>query len=284
MNMENEIYQFALKNALSEIQKVCPSIKNSFMFNEDGELVAGDDRTSEKIVTSIITSFSNILEKADSIGGLEALVLKGDNGRVEISCIEDLYLVTVTGKKADLNYVNTVTRVLLPTILKVVEKLDPTSLKRPPENKLIKTSLENSVPMEEIKEDDDDDFEIPAEPTIPEEPEPIDQKKTHSRKKKITVEPTVNQLIIEDLGGLLVPSDTVRVDNETLSQWEESYDGDSIETVEIETFDGKSTLCKVKRIKDSEFEGKGIIRMPTKIQEKLDIQKGELVRVKPVIG
>ena len=176
------------------------------------------------------------------------------------------------------------TRVLLPTILKVLEKLDPTSLKKPHVKKLVKEELESSEPIGEIKEEDVNDFEISAEPAIPEEPEPIAPKKTYPRKKKITTEPIVNQLIIEDLGGLLVPSDTVRIDNETLSQWEESYDGNKIDTVEIETFDGKSKLCKVKRIKDSEFEGKGIIRMPTKIQDKLGIQKGELVRVKPVIG
>jgi len=39
--MDNEVYSFALKNTLNEIQNICPDIKNSFMFKEDGEIVVG---------------------------------------------------------------------------------------------------------------------------------------------------------------------------------------------------------------------------------------------------
>ncbi|MCK4313319.1 hypothetical protein KAW04_01005, partial [Candidatus Bathyarchaeota archaeon] len=56
-----------------------------------------------------------------------------------------------------------------------------------------------------------------------------------------------------------------------------------IEEVEVETFDGKTSRCKVKPIKDSKYEGKGIIRMPEKIQLNLEIEKGELIRVKPAV-
>jgi hypothetical protein len=96
-------------------------------------------------------------------------------------------------------------------------------------------------------------------------------------------EPPENQLIIENLGGLLVPSDTVRIDRETIAQWEELHDGTKIDEVEVETFDGNMTHCKIKPIKDSKYEGKGIIRMPDKIQLKLDIKKGELVKVRPIL-
>jgi hypothetical protein len=96
-------------------------------------------------------------------------------------------------------------------------------------------------------------------------------------------EPPVNQLIVENLGGLLVPSDTVRIDSEMLSQWAELSEDTKIEKVEVETFDGKTTRCKVKPIKDSKYKGKGIIRTPEKIRLNLEVKKGELVRVKPVV-
>jgi hypothetical protein len=96
-------------------------------------------------------------------------------------------------------------------------------------------------------------------------------------------EPPVNQLIAENLGGLLVPSDTVRIDNDTLSQWADLFEGRRIEEIEVETFDGKVARCKVKPIKESKYEGKGIVQMPEKVQLVLEIKKGELVRVKPVI-
>lgn len=96
-------------------------------------------------------------------------------------------------------------------------------------------------------------------------------------------EPPVNQLIVENLGGLLVPSDTVRIDSAILSQWESLYQDIKIEEVEIETFGGKTVRCKVKPIKDSKYEGKGIIQIPEKLQITLEIKKGELVKAKPII-
>jgi aspartate carbamoyltransferase regulatory subunit len=68
-----------------------------------------------------------------------------------------------------------------------------------------------------------------------------------------------------------------------LLQWQELYEDRKIEEAEIETFGGQSTRVKIKPIKDSKFEGKGIVQMPEKIQNALEIRKGELVRVKPVI-
>ncbi|MCK4313267.1 hypothetical protein KAW04_00730, partial [Candidatus Bathyarchaeota archaeon] len=107
--MDNEVYSFALKNTLNEIQNICPDIKNSFMFKDDGEIIAGDENTPEKVVVRVIDSFDGILEKADAIGGIEGITLEGNKGRVNISCMNDLYLVTVTSRKADMNYINTVT-------------------------------------------------------------------------------------------------------------------------------------------------------------------------------
>jgi len=260
--MDDEVYSFALKNTLNEIQNICPDIKNSFMFKEEGEIVAADEKTPEKVVAHVMDSFDGIFEKADAIGGVEGITLEGSKGRVTISCMNDLYLVTVTSRKADLNYVNTVTQVLIPTILRLLEKIHPSPLK----NKTPSLKVETKTPV----------AEEPEEP-LTEEPEETLETETP------LPQPPVNQLIIENLGGLLVPSDTVRIDSETLSQWKELSESTKIEQVEVETFDGKTTRCKVKPIKDSKYEGKGIIRMPEKIQLDLEVRKGELVRVKPLV-
>jgi hypothetical protein len=124
-----------------------------------------------------------------------------------------------------------------------------------------------------------------------EEPEPLRESIGESEKRVepetepelLLPEPPVNQLIVENLGGLLVPSDTVRIDSAILAQWEELYADRKIEEVEIETFDGRKTTCKVKPIKDSKYDGKGTVQMPEKIQSTLEIKKGELVRAKPIV-
>ena len=264
--MDNEAYSFALKNALNEIQNVCPDINNSFMFRKDGEIVAGDENTPEKTMTRATQAFDGILEKAEAIGGVEGITLEAGKGRVNVSCVDNLYLVTVTSKKADMNFVNTVTRVLIPTVLKLLEKISPAPLKNTP-----------ALPETPIVEEPEVPTEEPAEEPVSGEPEET------SEPDPMLPEPLVNQLIVEKLGGILVPSDTVRIDSETLAQWEELYDGRKVKEIEVKTFDGKTTQCKIKPIKDSKYEGKGIIRMPDKIQLTLKIEKGELVRIKPIV-
>ena len=276
--MDNEVYTFALKNALNEIRNVCPDITNTFMFREDGEIIVGDENTSQKTMVHVVDAFDGIFEKADAIGGVECITIEGSNGRVNVSWLNDLYFVTVTSRKADMNYVNTVTRVLIPTVLRLLEKICPTPLKG--NSPLTETKHQLKIPM-------DEEFEKPelmeesVEETVMEEPKETVEAET--RHEQLLSEPPVNQLIVENLGGLLVPSDTVRIDSEILSQWEELFEGSKIEEVEIGTFDGKTMRCKVKTIKDSKFEGKGMIQMPEKVQLALEIKKGELVRAKPII-
>ena len=276
--MDNEVYTFALKNALNEIRNVCPDITNTFMFREDGEIIVGDENTSQKTMVHVVDAFDGVFEKADAIGGVECITIEGSNGRVNVSWLNDLYFVTVTSRKADMNYVNTVTRVLIPTVLRLLEKICPTPLKS--NSPLTETKHQLKIPMDEEFEKPEL-MEEPVEETVMEEPKETVEAET--KHEPLLSEPPVNQLIVENLGGLLVPSDTVRIDSEILSQWEELYEGRKIEEVEIGTFDGKTMRCKVKTIKDSKFEGKGMIQVPEKVQLALEIKKGELVRAKPII-
>ena len=276
--MDNEVYTFALKNALNEIRNVCPDITNTFMFREDGEIIVGDENTPEKTMVRVVNAFDGIFEKADAIGGVECITIEGSNGRVNVSWLNDLYFVTVTSRKADMKYVNTVTRVLIPTVLRLLEKICPTPLKS--NSPLTETKHQLKIPMDEEFEKPEL-MEEPVEETVMEEPKETVEAET--KHEPLLSEPPVNQLIVENLGGLLVPSDTVRIDSEILSQWEELYEGRKIEEVEIGTFDGKTMRCKVKTIKDSKFEGKGMIQVPEKVQLALEIKKGELVRAKPII-
>jgi len=128
--MDTEVYAFALNSTLGEIQKICPGIKNSFMFREDGEVIAGNESTSEQTIVRVIDAFDGILEKAEALGGVENITFEGSNGRASVTRINDLYLVTVTSRNADTNYVKTVNNVLVPTVLRLLEKINPASLKR----------------------------------------------------------------------------------------------------------------------------------------------------------
>ncbi len=57
---------------------------------------------------------------------------------------------------------------------------------------------------------------------------------------------------------------------------------ESVESVDIEAFGGKAAQCKVKEINDPKLKGKNMIRIPEKICKTLHVEKGELVKVKPI--
>ncbi|MBS7632668.1 hypothetical protein KEJ15_03470 [Candidatus Bathyarchaeota archaeon] len=275
--MDEDVYSFALTNALNEIQNACPEVLNAFLYREDGEIVAKNENTQEKTVVQVIDAFDGILEKANVLDGIEGIKLECAKGRVNVSHISNLYLVTVTSKEADMKYVNALTRALIPTVLKLLERAIPApfqnkKLTNMPEPEPKPSATETEIPEKEEEIKEPYSFKTHKEKFEPEIPS-----------EQFLPEPPVNQLIVENLGGLLVPSDTVRIDNEMLKQWQELYPERKVEEVEIETFDGKTTQCKVKAMNDSKYEGKGIIRIPEKIQLQLEIKKGELVRVKPVI-
>jgi|YelNatPaOPRAMG01_1025707.scaffolds.fasta_scaffold33478_5 predicted regulator of Ras-like GTPase activity (Roadblock/LC7/MglB family) len=280
--MGSDVYSFALKSALDEIRNLCPDVTGAFIFREDGEVVAGDGALSDKVMVRVIDAFDGIFDKADAIGGVNAITVDGFDGRVSVSRVNDVYMVIATSKKADVNYVGTVTRVLIPTVLRLLDKICPSPLKSKEPIEDFSLEAEESPPILEEKK------ESAIEATLVEEEGKAEEVKggevgVDLGGKAFSAEPPVNQLIVENIGGLLVPSDTVRVDPAVLEQWGELYEGIEIKEVDVETFGGKSVRCKVKPIKDSKYEGKGVIQVPEKLQSNLEVKKGELVRVKPVV-
>jgi len=302
MNNE-EVYSFALKNTLQEIQNICPDVSDTFIF-KNGKLVAQDETTPKKTVNQTIDAFTAITEKADSLGDLDAVTIQGTNGQANIACMNDFYLTTISSKEADEKYVNTLTRILVPTVIRLVEKINPTQSgdealttvtpePEPDEPEIeidevseddIAEDLEDEVVEENAERtEDEEENEMPEEETATTDDEEEQFEEPEIDTEPMLPEAPVTQLIVEKLGGLLVPSDTVRVDQEIISHWNELYGDKKISEVEVEALSGKTTRCKFKQIKKSKDTGKGIIKMPEKIQLTLETSEGALVTVKPIV-
>ena len=263
--MTEKIYEIAMRNALTEIGNVCPDIQSSFLFNKEANVVAGDAETSEKSIEKVANSLEAILDKADSIGGLNSLIIEGSNGNVHLSSVNDLYLTMITSKTADMKYVETVARVLIPTVMKLLDNISPTPISNLPPSPIL--------------------FEPDKKEEQEEETKPIEEEQEAFKDEPLSeFDLPSNQLIVDSFGGLLVRSDTVQISEEIISQWEEQIGGKKVSHVAVEAFNGQSTECKVKALDGSKLENKATIRIPEKICENLDIKKGELVRVKPVIN
>jgi predicted regulator of Ras-like GTPase activity (Roadblock/LC7/MglB family) len=309
--MSNEIYAFALKNTLKEIKNACPDVTNTFIFEENTNIIAKDEKTTDKTIRKAIESFNNITERADTIGGvIETVTIQSKDGKVTITNMNNFYLTTVASKEADEKYVNTLTKVVIPIVIKLVDEIQPEQAPAPaepepePEEETIEEEtaqaedeqeaayepeepeeqeLEKEAAPEEIEEPE----EFEPEETEQAEPEPMEEEQQLQEPEEenglLIPDPPVTQLIVEDLGGLLVPSDTVRVDEAVISQWNDLYGDRKLEEVDIEALNGKTTRCKFRNIKDSKYQGKGIIQMPDKIQKTLETSKAELVMIKPVV-
>ncbi|MGB9779043.1 MAG: hypothetical protein ACPLW8_06510, partial [Candidatus Bathyarchaeales archaeon] len=148
--MDNEAYSFALKTALDEIRNLCPDVTGAFIFREDGKVIAGDGALADKVMVRVVDAFNGIFEKANAIGGVNAINIEGLDGRVSVSHVNDVYMVIATSKKADVNYVGTVTRVLIPTVLRLLDKICPTPLKS--KSAIENVALEVEEPLPELVE------------------------------------------------------------------------------------------------------------------------------------
>jgi len=292
--MSNEVYNLALKSTLQEIQNACPDIISSFIF-KDRKLIAKDNITKEETANQTIVTFNKAAENAAAIGGLKSLTVQSIKGKAKIITMKDFHLTTVSSKKADEKYINTLTRVLIPIVIRLVEEIQSNSAEtatirsdddvialnepEPDENEVKEEAIDETSPAE-VK--NTMPAEINEESTMQEstgEEKPVDEVDD----EPLLPEPPVMQLMVENLRGFRVPSDTVRVDDELILQWDELYSDKKINEVEIEALNGKKTICKFKKIKKSKDAGKGIVKMPEKIQLALEVVAGELVTVKPYV-
>jgi len=223
--MSEDIYANALKTALTEVRNISPDITRSFIFTKDGTIIAEAAQDVKVSTEKSIHCFQSLIEKADTIGGLNTFMVNGNKGMAQISRINNMYLALSASKKADITYIQSVARILIPTVMKLLENIVSTPIK-------------------------------PA---------------SYSQ-----------NLIAENLTGLFT-GETAQIDNGVLKEWSKTLKNAHINEIEIETPNGKTARCRVKAISQREFKRKDLIRIPEKIYRTLEVEKGELVKVKPII-
>ena len=304
--MSSPVYASALNKTMDEIRKICPEVLNAFVFR--GEDLIASDTSSKKTTPNAVVEFNLIEKEAKTVGGLKSIKIEGTKRKINLNYMENFNLATVLSNKADENYVNTLTSVLVPTVIKlaseikILENDDELNKEANPRKESSKENIEikNQIPEESSNKElsQTDLIEPPANEEVEViENQDIEQDVTENlntqvleekspiqlEEEEFLAEPPVTQLIVETLSGFLVPSDTVRIDKEIIEKWNELYEGKTISLVHIEAVNGKNTQSKFRNIKSSKYAGKSVIRIPEKIQADLEISKGELVTIKPVI-
>lgn len=258
----------ALPAVLGEFKNISPELTGAFVFNKNGEALAGGQIISEEQMKRLSIALNDVDDQAEVIGGVEALTVQGVNSQLTITSLNNRYLATVSSRVADEKMIKALTSVIVPTIVSLVDQLMASPKGAQTE------ALSEAKPFEET-------FLSPVEsklgqvglvdPPLP-IPEPMLPK------------PPVNQFMVEKIGGLLVASDTVRVDADLVAKWTDLYGDKEVTQVNVETLEGKAVVCKFKVMKHEDGRSKGMIQIPEKIMQSLGTGEGKLVVVKPVIS
>jgi len=187
--MSKDLYATALQSTLTEIQKICPDIKYSFIFTEDGTIIT-EDGEADPLMEETVHSFQRLAEKAVAIGGLDALSIDGDHGKLRVSRVNNLYLVVKASPHADTTYLYSVTNVIVPTVLKLLEKISPTPLKLMPSQQLVVDTLTGFFAGDNVQIDENHLKEwsqhLDGEDVDEVEIETVDGKKTRVGVKEIS--------------------------------------------------------------------------------------------------
>jgi hypothetical protein len=249
----------AIQKIISEFNTLSPDIASTVVFKLDGETRAASENATPEQTQLLIASL-NSLTHTGCIGGLEKLSVQDVNSQVLVAAVGDVYFAAVASRMGDQRVVMSLTEVVAPTIIQLALKMPKAAPETPriTREKLME-QIEAALPKSEQA--------ITVTQTEPETKEPPMPKLSST------------QFMVEKIGGLLVASDTVRIDSTVLYGWQEAC-GKQFTTVCVETLEGKTVTCKFKPQKD----GKGVIGVPDKILQVLESEKGKLVMVKPVVA
>ena len=257
--MSTEACTLALRNALTEIKNVCPDITSTFVFEENGKIVTEDQEIPEVAINNAQEAFRALSEKAGAIDGIESVTFHGSDSKANITRFNNFYVTNVASNEADEKTVTNLTRVMIPTMLRLVQDIYPLS------KKTIQETQRAVDPEPEMATDPEPEMASNPEPYIPES--------------------QASEFTVETLGFSKFLSDPhmVRIDTALIAEWKELYGNESITQINIQNPISQKTLrCEFNTIKESKNEGKGIIQVPEKIQLILEATKGTKVLVTPV--
>ncbi|MEJ2280915.1 MAG: hypothetical protein P8X97_03235 [Candidatus Bathyarchaeota archaeon] len=126
--MNRDLYAIALNSTLKEIKKAYPEIHHSFIFSNDSSIIAADTETDQETMKNIQEAFEKIRENAKVIGDIKGFQVDGKNGKLNLTSIEDMYLVLKTSRNIDKTNIYAISDVIIPTILKSLEAFAPKHL------------------------------------------------------------------------------------------------------------------------------------------------------------
>ena len=121
-----------LQTVISEFKNISPEVTKAFVFKKNGEVLASiEGNVEEEHAKKIADSFDEIASQAAVIGGLELVAVQGISTQLEISSTNNNYLATVASRAADEKMVKALTRIIVPTVIKLLDQVNPSPSNQP---------------------------------------------------------------------------------------------------------------------------------------------------------
>ncbi|UCH37443.1 MAG: hypothetical protein JSV76_07140, partial [Candidatus Bathyarchaeota archaeon] len=139
--MNREPYAIALGHALNEIKKSYPGIIHSFIFNEENSLIIEDLETDKQIINDLLNSFQKLKEIAKSVVNIKKLHIQGEKGLITFSKVDNIYLLLVSSTEIEKDQLNSIPKIIIPTILKTMEDVNSPNLELTSSKELVVDTL-----------------------------------------------------------------------------------------------------------------------------------------------
>jgi len=259
----------AIAAVIGELKTLSPDITHTIVFKLNGETLASSEGTTPEQTQALISSIRGITQ-AECIGGIENMVLQDLNTQLSVSAIGDVYLATVSSRSGDQKVIKSLTKVVVPTIIKLSSGSKPTMIEK---NELVAETGKSPIEAEVLPQQEEP--EAPAETATEEQPA--------TEPEMFLPKAPTNQFMVEKLSGFMIPVDTVRIDGEVIAKWQNACGGKHFNLVNVETLEGKKVTCKFKPLRDARANAKGIIQIPERLIQALHSDKGKLVMVSPAV-
>ena len=249
-----------MAKALDEISNVNKDVSKTVVF-QHGEVFAKNSTMTEDEARKTVSAFEAISGRSSIIGNLRSLSVRGLNGRVDITDINNYYLALVASKDIDDGMVDDLKQDLTPAIFKIIED-SPQRTKEPFENELNSLSLNQEPP--------ETDLSSIVQSTKTLEPDFPDA--------------DFLEFIAGEMGGIGILSgsiDSVRLDVVTVGRWTDNYGENKIHKILLKDKSEKTVECGFEVSYDP--KQRGLVSIPEPMMHKLQIKKGSKVFIKPII-
>ena len=269
-----------LNGSLNQIKNICPQVTNAFIFREN-QILAKDKTTTEETINSTREAFISVAEKAAPINGIEAITFQGTKGSAKIFCAKNTCLTTVSTSEVDEEALDTATSALVIDMLKLANTLPEPQQENPLSEQKYATNVEEANKNQiESADESEDSFSIKEI-----ESNELNGVEEANPSTSLFTDAPVSQFVVENsrgLGGFLANADVLRLDAALIGQWGEFFgEGKITEAIVENRENGKRLRCKFEPIKESKYEGIGVVLVSEKMQNLLGTRKGKTVLIKP---